>query len=216
MRATGALAAQAPPSIEQSTALLDDLTCANAGITPGASIEVSTSDAPPATSITVAGPSEDDLQIEPKAVRIALLGKIVTPGDRVSFLPQDFVRPEGQGGLYLDALVHVMSRTYGSDWQTKVFKVIDASPPGLVSVAANTEVSWEGRETPAEPPSEEVSGAAPAGLSLEELPGHEDEIESLRELLDLGFEEINVHHVGQDQSDFIDAFGEHVLPKLAT
>ena len=38
----------------------------------------------------------------------------------------------------------------------------------------------------------------------------------LRELIDLGFEEINVHHVGQDQSDFIDAFGEHVLPKLTS
>ncbi len=38
----------------------------------------------------------------------------------------------------------------------------------------------------------------------------------LRDLVDLGFEEINVHHVGQDQTDFIDAFGEHVLPKLAS
>ena len=34
----------------------------------------------------------------------------------------------------------------------------------------------------------------------------------IREAAELGFEEINLHHVGQDQRAFIDAFGEHVLP----
>ena len=29
---------------------------------------------------------------------------------------------------------------------------------------------------------------------------------------ELGFEEINLHHVGQDQRAFIEAFGEHVIP----
>jgi probable non-F420 flavinoid oxidoreductase len=37
----------------------------------------------------------------------------------------------------------------------------------------------------------------------------------LEELAELGFDEINLHHVGQDLSAFIDAFGEHVLPRLA-
>jgi probable non-F420 flavinoid oxidoreductase len=37
----------------------------------------------------------------------------------------------------------------------------------------------------------------------------------LRELAELGFEEIHLHHVGQDLSPFIDAFGEHVLPELS-
>ena len=37
----------------------------------------------------------------------------------------------------------------------------------------------------------------------------------LEELAALGFDEINLHHVGQDLSAFIDAFGEHVLPRLA-
>ncbi len=36
----------------------------------------------------------------------------------------------------------------------------------------------------------------------------------LRELADLGFDEINLHHVGQDLTRFIDAFGERVLPHL--
>jgi hypothetical protein len=37
----------------------------------------------------------------------------------------------------------------------------------------------------------------------------------LAELAELGFEEIHLHHVGQDLSAFIDAFGERVLPELA-
>jgi probable non-F420 flavinoid oxidoreductase len=37
----------------------------------------------------------------------------------------------------------------------------------------------------------------------------------IAELAELGFEEIHLHHVGQDLSPFIDAFGEHVLPELA-
>jgi alkanesulfonate monooxygenase SsuD/methylene tetrahydromethanopterin reductase-like flavin-dependent oxidoreductase (luciferase family) len=36
----------------------------------------------------------------------------------------------------------------------------------------------------------------------------------LQELADLGFDELYVHHVGQEQRAFLDAFGEHVLPKL--
>lgn len=37
----------------------------------------------------------------------------------------------------------------------------------------------------------------------------------LEELAELGFDEINLHHVGEDLTAFIDAFGEHVLPRLA-
>jgi len=43
----------------------------------------------------------------------------------------------------------------------------------------------------------------------------ERHLEVLRELAQLGFEEIHLHHVGQDLNPFIDAFGEHVLPALA-
>jgi hypothetical protein len=34
------------------------------------------------------------------------------------------------------------------------------------------------------------------------------------EAAELGFEEINLHHVGQEQRMFIEAFGEHVLPAV--
>jgi alkanesulfonate monooxygenase SsuD/methylene tetrahydromethanopterin reductase-like flavin-dependent oxidoreductase (luciferase family) len=43
----------------------------------------------------------------------------------------------------------------------------------------------------------------------------ERHLELLRELAALGFDEIHLHHVGQDLHPFIDAFGEHVLPALA-
>jgi probable non-F420 flavinoid oxidoreductase len=42
----------------------------------------------------------------------------------------------------------------------------------------------------------------------------ERHLELLRELAELGFGEIHLHHVGQDLHPFIDAFGEHVLPSL--
>ncbi|MET0816216.1 MAG: TIGR03885 family FMN-dependent LLM class oxidoreductase [Solirubrobacteraceae bacterium] len=37
----------------------------------------------------------------------------------------------------------------------------------------------------------------------------------LAELAELGFAQIQLHHVGRDLSPFIDAFGTHVLPELA-
>ena len=36
----------------------------------------------------------------------------------------------------------------------------------------------------------------------------------LHDLAELGFDEIYLHHVGREQGEFIDAFGEHVLPRL--
>ena len=36
----------------------------------------------------------------------------------------------------------------------------------------------------------------------------------LAEYAELGFDKIFLHHVGQDQDAFIDAFGEKVLPQL--
>jgi alkanesulfonate monooxygenase SsuD/methylene tetrahydromethanopterin reductase-like flavin-dependent oxidoreductase (luciferase family) len=38
----------------------------------------------------------------------------------------------------------------------------------------------------------------------------------LRELAGLGFDQIHLHHVGQDLGPFIHAFGERVLPELET
>jgi probable non-F420 flavinoid oxidoreductase len=37
----------------------------------------------------------------------------------------------------------------------------------------------------------------------------------IAEYVELGFDEVYLHHVGQEQHGFIDAFGEHVLPELS-
>ena len=37
----------------------------------------------------------------------------------------------------------------------------------------------------------------------------------IEEAAELGFDEVNLHHVGQEQGPFIEAFGRHVLPALA-
>jgi hypothetical protein len=37
----------------------------------------------------------------------------------------------------------------------------------------------------------------------------------LHQDVDQGWDELYLHFVGKEQSDFIEAFGEHVLPQLA-
>jgi len=41
-------------------------------------------------------------------------------------------------------------------------------------------------------------------------------VDRLGELQSLGFDEVYLHHVGVEQTDFIDTFGGHVLPQLRT
>jgi alkanesulfonate monooxygenase SsuD/methylene tetrahydromethanopterin reductase-like flavin-dependent oxidoreductase (luciferase family) len=36
----------------------------------------------------------------------------------------------------------------------------------------------------------------------------------LNDLVDIGFDEIYLHHVGQEQQEFLDVFGAKVLPQL--
>ncbi len=39
-------------------------------------------------------------------------------------------------------------------------------------------------------------------------------IDSLKAYADLGLEKINLHNIGRNQEEFINVFGEKVLPKL--
>ena len=56
---------------------------------------------------------------------------------------------------------------------------------------------------------EAVRGAVPVSADLAE---HRDR---LQQLASLGFDDIYLHHVGQQQSAFLDTFGAEVLPQLA-
>ena len=51
----------------------------------------------------------------------------------------------------------------------------------------------------------------PAVLASSEPAQH---VEWLDELAAVGFDDVFVHHVGQDQTDFLEVYGEHVLPAL--
>jgi hypothetical protein len=39
-------------------------------------------------------------------------------------------------------------------------------------------------------------------------------VQWLSELIELGFDAVYLHHVGQEQRPFIEAFGSKVLPRL--
>ena len=83
-------------------------------------------------------------------------------------------------------------------WRTNVF-----APP----------VCWD-LETPRRSTSRRRSsprGRASKVLVSSDLGRH---IAWLQEFAALGFDDIALHHVGQDLDAFIDAFGEHVLPEL--
>jgi hypothetical protein len=84
-------------------------------------------------------------------------------------------------------------------WRTNVF-----DPPICWDVETVEEFDERARDVTREDVQKKV-------LVSSELGRH---LEWLREFAELGFDEIALHHVGQDLDPFIDAFGEHVLPGL--
>jgi probable non-F420 flavinoid oxidoreductase len=84
-------------------------------------------------------------------------------------------------------------------WRTNVF-----DPPICWDVATVEEFDHRARDVTPEDVRAKV-------LVSSDLGQH---VQWLREFAELGFDEIALHHVGQDLDPFIDAFGEHVLPAL--
>ena len=84
-------------------------------------------------------------------------------------------------------------------WRTNVF-----DPPVCWDVATVEEFDERARTVTAD----DVRAKVLVSADLER------HVQWLRELAALGFDEIALHHVGQDLDPFIDAFGEHVLPAL--
>ncbi|HEX2050256.1 MAG TPA: AAA family ATPase [Actinomycetota bacterium] len=183
-RATAALAAPAPPDVGRSMIALDELTCANAGVVPGESVSVGVADVRPARRVTLASERALDA-LDPAAVRFALLGKVVTTGDRVSLLPQDFVRPGADDGRGLEELVDVLARALGRDWQQVVLEVAaaDAGGPGTgpARVTMESVVAWAGGAAT------HTSATPLRPAARDELPGLEAPMRRLRELVELGF-----------------------------
>ncbi len=57
-----------------------------------------------------------------------------------------------------------------------------------------------------------AGGGARAGARLVSDPAQH--AAWLQELVELGFDEVYLHHVGQEQREWLDVFGEQVLPQL--
>ena len=133
------------------------------------------------------------------------LATVNAPHDHLRAMLDAFREGGGRGRLVLQ--VHVSwaptdeeaLRIACDQWRTNVFP-----PP----------VCWD-LETPEQ--FEERAGGVTADDVRETVLVSSDlgrHAEWLRGFADLGFDEIAVHHVGQDLDPFIDAFGEHVLPTL--
>jgi transitional endoplasmic reticulum ATPase len=178
-RETGALVALAEPDADRSLLFMDELVLSNVGVRPGEQVLVSPAVVAPATSVVLGGLPAPAGGVDVAALRMALLGKVVTTGDAVSLLPQDFVRPH-DAQLPLDQLVTTLAREWGQSWQSWVLTVSAATPGGLVRVGMQTAVAAGSTATA-------TSSTPVPTATLADLPALETQVEVLREWLDLGF-----------------------------
>ena len=111
----------------------------------------------------------------------------------------------GRGKLHLQVHLSYAStdeqalRIAHDQWRTNVF-----SPP----IPWDLELAEHFDEAATHVPPEAMRGPV---LVSSDLAWHAAE---LQRFVDLGFEELYLHHVGQEQQEFIDAFGAKVLPQL--
>ena len=134
------------------------------------------------------------------------LATVNAPHDHLRAMLDAFREGGGRGRLVLQ--VHLSwaptdeeaLRIAHDQWRTNVF-----DPP----------VCWD-LETPEQfdEPRRRRDARTTCARRSSSRPTSSRHVEWLRELADLGFDEIALHHVGQDLDPFIDAFGEHVLPAL--
>jgi transitional endoplasmic reticulum ATPase len=112
-------------------------------------------------------------------LRLALLGKVVTAGDSISLLPQDFARPR-DATLPLDQLVTALAQEWGHAWQSWVLTVTAATPGGLVRIGMQTALAAGSAATA-------TSSTPVPAAALGDLPALDAQVSQLREWLELGF-----------------------------
>jgi transitional endoplasmic reticulum ATPase len=167
-RVSAALAVAADRSNPVGFVLLDDVTMSNVGITEGAELVVAPVEVAPARAVTVAGSTMATKLLPPEAVRLALIGKVLTVGDAVSLLPQDLQPAPGSD---VQAVRQMLSTAIGAHWTSELITVTATDPVGPVVMRPSTVVSWrDGARTgePTHPTPEPVQRPAP--MPLPELP----------------------------------------------
>ena len=169
-RVSSALAVAADRSGPVGFVLLDDVTMSNVGITEGAELVVAPVQVAPARAVTVAGSTMATKLLPPEAVRLALIGKVLTIGDAVSLLPQDLQPAPGSD---VQAVRQMLSTAIGAHWTSELITVTAADPVGPVVMRPSTVVSWrDGARTgePTHPRTEPAATPAPEPAPMPELP----------------------------------------------
>ncbi|MDF2823200.1 MAG: family ATPase [Mycobacterium sp.] len=185
-RTTAAVVGIAGSATPVGTALLDDVTLANAGLREDSSVVVAPATVYGARSVTVTGSKLATGSVNPATLRQALLGKVMTVGDTVSLLPRDL----GPGTSTSEAS-SALARTVGITWTSELLTVTAVDPAGPVSVQPNSAVNWsEAAGSPVaaagtEPP---ASPSYPV-ISVEDLKGAHTQAAKLTEWLKLALDE---------------------------
>jgi transitional endoplasmic reticulum ATPase len=146
-RVTTALAAPAGAGSPPGQAGVDDVILSNAGLTDGASVVIGPAEVAPARRVLLTGSRLARATLTPETARLALLGKVVTPGDAVSLLPQDV---EPAPGVDVAAARRRLSGAVGTSWTTELLTVVLSDPPGAVAVRPSTVVGWQGETSTAD------------------------------------------------------------------
>jgi transitional endoplasmic reticulum ATPase len=182
-RRTGALVAPALPDVAQDALLMDELVLGNVGVHPGEQVQVAPASVVPAESITLGGLPDLTGDVDADTLRLALLGKVVTAGDGVSLLPQDFVRPDDADS---SRLVRTLAERWGESWQSWVLTVTATEPRGLVRVGMQTAVTAGTTATATS------STRLAARATIADLPALDTQVKVLREWLRLGFHQADL------------------------
>jgi transitional endoplasmic reticulum ATPase len=165
-RVTAALAVAAGPDAVPGQARLDDVTLSNAGLTDGGQIVVSRATVVPARRLTLAGTRLATTAVRPETARLALMGKVLAPGDAVSLLPQDIAPPPGAD---VHSARRALSAAIGGGWTSELLTVAGAEPAGTpVAVVPSTVVGW--RDGPSTGDDAPVAAAAPARVTTSAAP----------------------------------------------
>ncbi len=182
-RKTAMIAALSPPKAPESTLYLDALGSLNAGVTEGSQVICEPFAAPYADKIVVSFPFNVPFP-DGRAVSDVLLGKVLTEGDRVSLLPQDYTRmadgsPRPTSTL-MDAIAHLRS-VLGENWKLIDLGVVRVVPGPSAIVTPATALSYT-REIPGAP------AGPPAVPRLENLGGIDTQRKLLEEWLRVSFD----------------------------
>ncbi|MGC2348216.1 MAG: AAA family ATPase, partial [Mycobacterium sp.] len=189
-RTTTAVAGIAGPQTPIGTALLDDVTLSNAGLSEDTAVIIVAATVYGARSVTLSGSAMATRSVPPTTLRQALLGKVLTVGDAVSLLPRDL----GPGTSTSEA-TRALASSVGISWTSELLTVTGVDPVGPVSVQPNSLVTWGtgvpvGKAGPhVNEPEQERFAARASEITVNDLKGVGAQVAKLTEWLKLALDE---------------------------